>query len=200
MRSRLVLRRPIMALIPRGLTALGLLAVAWYGLMVVLLAVKVSPRTVNGLSAYRTIYNAAAGLRAQDFTPPVRLAAGVGGAIVLVLFAFLALQELPRPAVVRAGDVGLEATSHGETVVHPRAVERVAEIAAGQHPNVDAASGRLHQDSLRVTLGVRRAADAAATLRSVRDDVGSSLSRHGLPSLPVDVVLTGFSPDERALA
>jgi hypothetical protein len=200
MRSRLVLRRPILALLPRALTALGLLAVAWYGLMVVLLAVKVSPQTVNGLSAYRTIDNAAAGLTGRDFTTPVRLAAGAGGVIVFALFAYLALQELPRPGVVRGGDVGLEASPQGETVVRPRAVERVAEIVAGEHPNVDAVTGRLHQDSLQLTLGVLRAGDAAATLQTVRDEVIASLSRHGLPSLPVDVVLTGFSPDDRALA
>ena len=199
MRSRLVLRRPVLALIPRGLTALALLAVAWYGLMVVLLAIKVSPRTVNALSAYRTIDTWASGLSAHDFTTLVRLAAGVGGVLALGLFAYLALQELPRPAVVRGGDVGLAAAPRGETTIRPRAVERVAEIVAGEHPNVDDASGRLHQDSLQVSLGIHRAGDAAATLQTVRDEIIASLARHGLPSLPVDVVLERFSPQDRAL-
>ena len=47
----------------------------WYGLMVVLLAVKASPHTVNSISAYRTLYHDAAGLTASDFTTARRLIA-----------------------------------------------------------------------------------------------------------------------------
>ncbi len=37
------------------------LALVWYGVMVILLAAKVSPHTVNSISAYRTIYDTLAG-------------------------------------------------------------------------------------------------------------------------------------------
>ncbi len=52
----------------RALTLLFGVVLVWYGLMVVLLAVKTSPHTVNSISAYRTLYHDAAGLTARDFT------------------------------------------------------------------------------------------------------------------------------------
>ena len=56
-----------------AVTLLLAAALLWYGLMAVLLAAKVPAHTVNSLSAYRTLYHDAAGLRASDFDTAVRV-------------------------------------------------------------------------------------------------------------------------------
>ena len=53
-RQRLNLRTPLLAYVVRAMTLLLGVVLVWYGLMVVLLAVKASPHTVNSISAYRT--------------------------------------------------------------------------------------------------------------------------------------------------
>lgn len=69
----------MLAYVVRALTVVLALALVWYGLMIVLLAVKVSPHTVNSLSAYRTLYDDAAGLTQNDFSTAVRFIAGIAG-------------------------------------------------------------------------------------------------------------------------
>lgn len=190
-RQRINLRTPALAYAVRVLTLLLGLALLWYGLMVVLLAVKVSPHTVNSLSAYRTLYDKAAGVRGSDFTTAVRLIAGFGGLFAFLLFLFLALQEIPRPYLAR-GDVALEECDMGSTVVRPRAIERAAEYAACENQDVTGASGRLGDHELNVDIAVRRATTAADTLADVRTRVAAALDHHELPELPVNVTLTGY--------
>ena len=173
------------------LTIVLALGLFWYGLMVVLLAVKVSPHTVNSLSAYRTLYDNAANLKATDFTTVRRLIAGFSGLIAFLIFIYLAVQELPRPYLAR-GDVELAEDERGSTVVQPRAIERVAELAAGGNTDVTSASGRLGDEELKLDIGLRRAGSAAATLRDVHERVRDQLQRHDLPSLPVNVTLTAY--------
>jgi hypothetical protein len=195
-RQRIGLRTPALAYLVRLLTvALGLVLV-WYGLMLVLLAAKVSPHTVNAISGYRSLYDEAAGLTEGDFTTPVRWIAGVAGFLAFLLFAYLAVQELPRPYLAR-GDVGLSEDKRGTTVVKPRAIERVAELAARGNAEVASASGRLGDRELNVGVGVRRAATAADTLRDIRTRVRSELDRHELPDLPVHVTLTDYDRKTR---
>ena len=105
-RQRVNLRTPILGHLVAGLTIVLALLMVWYGLMVVLLAVKVSPHTVNTLSAYRTLYDDAVGLKASDFTTLRRLIAGFAGLIAFVLFLYLAFKAWPRPYLAR-GDVTL---------------------------------------------------------------------------------------------
>ena len=100
-RQRINLRTPLLAYVVRALTLLLGAVLVWYGLMVVLLAVKVSPHTVNSISAYRTLYDDVAGLNATDFTTAVRLIAGIAGFLVFLACVYLALQELPRPYLAR---------------------------------------------------------------------------------------------------
>lgn len=190
-RQRINLRTPVLAHVVRVLTLLLGLALLWYGLMGVLLAVKVSPHTVNSLSAYRTLYDKAAGIRASDFTTAVRLIAGFGGLLAFVLFLYLALQEIPRPYLAR-GDVALEERERGSTVVRPRAIERVAEYAAGENRDVTGAAGRLGDNELNVDIAVRRATTAADTLTDVHKRVAAALDHHQLPDLPVNVTVTGY--------
>ncbi|MDQ2894409.1 MAG: hypothetical protein M3Y09_01980 [Actinomycetota bacterium] len=190
-RQRIGLRTPGLAYVVRALTVLLALALMWYGLMVVLLAVKVSPHTVNSLSAYHTLYDDVVGLKESDFSTAVRFIAGAAGLVALMVFVYLAAQELPRPYLAR-GDVILQAHERGKTVVKPRAIERMAELAAHGNANVSTASSRLGDQELNVDVSVRRASLAAGTLTDVRTRVLTDLDRHQFADLPVNVTLTGY--------
>jgi hypothetical protein len=195
-RQRVNLRTPILGHLVAALTiVLGLLLV-WYGLMVVLLAVKVSPHTVNSLSAYRTLYHDAADLKRSDFTTLRRLIAGFAGLIAFLVFLYLAFKAWPRPYRAR-GEIGLEDDVHGTTTIEPRAIERVAELAACGNADVTAASGRLGDEELSVGINARHASSAAETLKDVHQRVRSELERHDLPTLPVNVTLTGYDRQTR---
>jgi hypothetical protein len=190
-RQRVHLRTPGLAYVVRLLTvALGL-ALVWYGAMVIMLAVKVSPHTVNSISAYRTVYHDVVGLKSSDFTTPVRLIAGFGGFLAVLVLVYLALQELPRPYLAR-GSVTLDEQPDGETVARARSIERLAEIAARTTANVTTAAGRLGDEELAVNISIRRASLAADTLADVQEKVRSALTQHELPRLPVNVTLTGY--------
>lgn len=190
-RRRVNLRTPVLAYAVRVFAVLLALGLLWYGLMTVLLAVKVSAHTVNGISGYRIFYNDVAGLTASDFTTPVRLIAGLAGVLVFVACVYLALQEIPRPYLARAAfTVGDR--DRGDTTIAPRAVERVAEIAAAANREVTAAMGRLGDEHVDVNVHVRTARAAADTLRDVQHRVIAALAEHGLPSFPVNVTLTGY--------
>jgi hypothetical protein len=190
-RQRVNLRTPLLGHLVAVLTIVLALGLVWYGLMVVLLAVKVAPHTVNSLSAYRTLYDDVADLKRSDFTTVRRLIAGFAGLIVFVVFMYLTFKAWPRPYLAR-GDVPLEDNERGTTTIQPRAVERVAEIAARANPDVTAARGRLGDDELSVGVNARRASTIAETLRDVHQRVRAQLEQHDLPNVPVNVTLTGY--------
>jgi hypothetical protein len=190
-RQRVHLRTPALAYVVRLLTAVLGVALVWYGAMVIMLAVKVSPHTVNAISAYRSLYHDIVGLKPSDFTTPVRLIAGFGGLLAFLVLVFLALQELPRPYLTR-GPVTLDEQPAGETVARARSIERLAEIAAQTTSNVTSAAGRLGEEELTVNISVRRAGLAAETLAAVREKVRNALAQHELPALSVNVTLTGY--------
>jgi hypothetical protein len=190
-RQRVNLRTPVLTYVVRVLTVVLALGLFWYGLMVVLLAVKVSAQTVNGISGYRTLYNDVAGLTSSDFTTAVRLIAGFAGVLLFVTCIYLALQEIPRPYLAR-GAFTVGERDRGDTTVQPRAVERVAEFASAANREVTAARGRLGDEHVDVNVHVRSARAAADTLRDVQRRVIAALDEHGLPSLPVNVTLTGY--------
>lgn len=190
-RQRVNLRTPALAHVVTLLTIVLGALLLWYGLMVVLLAVKVSPHTVNSLSAYRTLYDDAVDLRASDFTTVRRLIAGAAGSIACLIFLYLAFKAWPRPFLAR-GDVTLEDNQLGTTIIQARAIERVAELAACAHPDVTSATGRLGDEQLSVGIDSRRASSVASTLRDVHDRVRVELTRHDLPALPVNVTLIGY--------
>jgi hypothetical protein len=195
-RQRINLHTPALGHVAALLTILLGALLVWYGLMVVLLAVKVSPHTVNSLSAYRTLYNDAADLKRSDFTTPRRLIAGFAGLIVFLVCLYLAFKAWPRPYLAR-GEVSLQDNKHGTTTIEPRAIERVAELAACGNPDVTSASGRLGDDELTVGVAARHARTAAQTLQDVHQRVRSELERHELPTLPVNVTLNGYDRQTR---
>ena len=183
-------------LVARLLVIALALALLWYGAMVILLAFKVSPDTVDSISGYRTAYDYLTGLEPDDITSDVRLVVGLGGLAVFLLFGYLAWREIPRPYLAR-GDLQLSGGDRGAVDVNARAVERVAERAALEHDGVADARGLYHDDALTLEIVARGARDVPATLSAVREQAAESLDRHDLPALPVNVTLTGLDRKNR---
>jgi len=174
------------------------LALIWYGAMLVALAFKVDPETVNTISGYRDVYDFLAGLVPADFTSTVRLITGLGGLAAFLLFGLLALKQVPRPYLAR-GPLTLAGDERGTLTVEPRAVERAAEVAACAHPSVTDATGRYVENGIELEIDVKRAGDLPDTLREVQQRVGEALRQHDLPDGPVSVTLAGFDRGRREL-
>jgi hypothetical protein len=191
LRQRLRFRRSPLVYLGHAVIVLVALAIVWYGLMLLLLALKVDPDTVNSLSGYRSVYDYLAELEPADIDGQMRLIAGLGGLACFLLFGYLALKELPRPYLARS-ELELEEQERGVTEMQPRAIERVAEGAALKLASVQPATGRYHTDDLALDVSVGRARDLAETLRAVRARARERLAEHGLPTVPVNVTLTGF--------
>lgn len=181
----------------RVVTLVFALALVWYGLMTVLLALKVSPSTVDSISGYRTAFDWLSGLQPADVDDETTRAiiAGAGVAAFLI-FGYLALKQLPRPYLARR-DLDLAADDHGEVVVEPRAIERLAEVAAAGNPAVTGARGRYGRKDLTVEVAVRRAGDLADTLRDTQRRVAHALDEHDLAAIPVNVTLTDYDRRSR---
>lgn len=196
LRQRLRLRGSPVLLIGRLVLVLFALILVWYGGMLVLLALGVEPGTVNALSGYRDAFDELAAIDEADVTDGVRLVVGLGGLAAFLLFGYLAIKELPRPYLARS-DVRLGEEQRGVTDVSPRAIERVAEVAAAEHSAVSSARGRLEDETLVLQLRARRARELAQTLRDVQRRALDALERHQLPVHSVDVILTGFDRTTR---
>jgi hypothetical protein len=184
-----------------GLVGLALVVIlgaafVWYGLMVILLAFKVSPSTVNMISGYRTAYEFLAGLDAEDVDGATRAIIAGAGLLAFLFFGYLALRVVPRPYLAR-GELDLHQDRHGEVVVAPRAIERVAEIAANTTEDVDSARARYAEDELAIDVTALRARRLATALDEVRRRVDDALAQHELPSTRVAVALTGFERKHR---
>jgi hypothetical protein len=184
----------------RILVALLGAAIAWYGLMVMLLAFKVSPATVNDVSGYHTAFDYLSGLTPGDISSTDRLIVA-GVALVLALIAlFLLWRGLPRPHLARH-DVTVAETDLGTTAIGPRAMERAVEAAALEHPAVVGARARLDDDGVALAITARNASELVKTLHEVEDRAFASLDRHQLELGRVDVTLAGYdSPKGRDLA
>lgn len=196
LRQRLRLRSSPVELLGRLVLILFALALVWYGAMLVLLSIGVEPGTVNALSGYRNGFDWAAGVAATDVADDARLVTGLGGLGAFLLFGYLALQAVPRPYLARS-DVRLEDDPRGVTDINPRAVERVAEAAAGEHSAVSSARGRLEHETLVLRLHAGQARELAQTLRGAQRRALDALERHDLPVRHVDVILTGFDKKTR---
>lgn len=196
LRQRLKVPSSPIALIGRAVLVLFALALMWYGLMLTLLALGVSPDTVDGISGYRTAYDYLAGLTPEDITGTTRLIAGLAGLAAFLVFGYLAAKELPRPYLARGG-LRIAEDDHGSVEVGPRAVERVAEVAAVEHPAVRAVAGRLEDEAVTVNLTVTSPRELDATLTDVQRRVREALARHDLGERTVNVTITGFERQRR---
>jgi hypothetical protein len=197
LRQRIRGRTSPLAFVGRLLTFLLAAALIWYGAMTVLGALKVSPSTINSISGYRTAFNYLAGLTPQKVEGATTRAILAGaGVLAFLLFGYLALKEIPRPHLVRR-ELELPGAAHGEVIVEPRAIERLAETAAQRDDAITGARGRYSQDDLTVSVTVRRARDLAGTLRDTQQRVTNALQQHELPTLPVNVTLAGYDRSHR---
>lgn len=196
-RQRVRERTSFLAIVGRLVPLVIALALIWYGAMLVLLAAKVAPSTVNGLSGYRTAYNYLSGLTpgSVDGGGTRAILAGAGVAAFLV-FGFLAFKQLPRPYLARR-ELSLGDDPRGEVVIEPRAIERAAEVAAKAHPAITDARGRYSVDDLTVDVNVRQARDVAQILQSAQGRVVEALEQHELPAMPVNIVLIGYDSRSR---
>ncbi len=195
-RQRLRIGSSPFALLGRVVLVVFALVLVWYGIMLALLALKLSPHTVNQLSGYRGLYAHLAALKPRDATGDTRLIAGLAGLAGLLGFGFLAFKELPRPHLARAA-LRLRGDERGVVEVAPRAIERVVEAAALELEAVLRVAARYGGDQLTVNIDVIRAGELPETLRSVRTRAREQLAVHGLPGLPVNVTLTGFERLQR---
>jgi hypothetical protein len=196
LRQRLREHTSRVSLLGRVLLLVLCVVLVWYGLMIVLLACKVSPSTVNAISGYRDIYDFLADLDSNDISGTDRLIAGLAGLAAFLLFGWLAWIEIPRPYLARSS-VALRDDPRGTVEARPRAIERAGELAALENPSVLQAQGRFGGSELTLNVEVRHARDLAGTLRDVQTRAIRSFRRHDLPGVPVNVTLTGYERKTR---
>jgi hypothetical protein len=193
-RQRLRLRRSWLTVAGQLVAALAGLALIWGAVVVGLLLVGVAPHDVDAGTGYARAHRAVTGLADHDVeNGTVRLAVGVGGLVLAVVFAAMARAQLPHPQLAR-GSLQVGEEDRGVTVVAPRAVERAVEVAARSHPSVQDALGRYGTDELAVSVTLGPPGDAPGALRAVREAARRSLQTHGLPAAPVHVTLTKHDP------
>lgn len=187
---------PLARYVGRALVIAFALALAWYGAMLVLLALKVAPGTVNSLCGYRTAYDYLTGLTPADITGSTRLIAAVAGVLIAVVLGYAASRELPWPHLARTA-LRLAGDERGATEAQPRAVERAVEIAALAHPAVTGARARYGDDKLALEITARHATVIAQTLREVRQRAYVSLAQHELGPASLSVTLAHFDRKNR---
>jgi hypothetical protein len=192
-RQRLRIGTSPLVLLGRILLILVAMALVWYGAMLVLLALKVSPHTVSG---YRSAYDYLAGRKASDITSDTRLIAGLAGLAGFLVFGYLAVKEIPRPHLTRT-DLRLLDEQRGAVDVAPRAIERAVEGAALERDDIQDATARYATNDLTVNVTVTRARELPEIVRAVRARSREQLVTHGLPELPVNVTLTGYQRTRR---
>ncbi len=194
LRQRLRSHTSPLAFAARSLVVLLALALMWAGVVILLLATGVGQGTLDSITGYRAAFDFLAGLEPEDVGGAKTRAIVAGaGVLAFLVFGYLALRALPRPYFARH-DLALPNDRLGQLTVEPRAIERLAETAASDQPGVAGASGRYGTDELAVGVAVRRAGDVADTLGDVQSAVQDALRRHGLPDMPVSVILTGYQP------
>jgi len=196
MRQRLRAHDSPLRYLGRVVLVLAALAALWYGTMLVALALKISPDTVDAITGYRAAFDFLAGLESDDVEGTTRLIVALSGIAALLVFGYLAWKEIPRPYLART-DATLHTGPRGSLAVEPRAIERAVETAASSHPWVSHAQARYGDDGITLDVNVDRTGDVAAALRAVQRQARESLSRHDLPAMPVNVELAGFERQRR---
>jgi hypothetical protein len=182
---------PLANAVARILVVLLGAALAYYGLMLVLLALKVSPAFVNDVSGYRTAFDYLAALSAGDISRSDRIVTAIVALLLAAVAAFLIWRGLPRPHLARHA-IELSDGGRGTTEIGPRAVERAVESAALAHPAVVAARARYDDDGVVLLVTARHAATLAETLHEVEERAFESLAKHELELGRIDVMLAGY--------
>jgi len=196
LRQRLRSKGSGLAFAAKALVVLLSLLLIWGGLVVLLLALKVGPDGVQSVTGYRSVYDFFRGLGPGDFDASTRAILAGAGILALLTCGYLALKQLPRPYLARH-ELNLSREDHGEVVVAPRAIERLAETVAERRSGVAAASGRYGTDDLTVDVTLARPRDIEGSLRGVQAAVREALTDHGLPLVAVNVTVTGYRSKAR---
>lgn len=178
------------------LAAILALALLWYGLMCLLLALGVDSGFINTISGYRTAFNFLAGLEQADLDGATRPILAGAGVLAFLIFGFLALKALPSPYLARQ-DLDLGDDERGATTVEARALERLAECSSRSHPAVVSSQARATAERLELDVDLLRADSLGPDLKEIRERVRIALSDHNLPLRPVDVTMVGFQPTQR---
>jgi hypothetical protein len=174
-----------------ALVVLASLVLIWGGVVVLLLALKVEPATVDSITGYSAVYDALRDLGPANFDATGRaITAGAGVGLFLVC-GYLAYRMLPRPYLT-GGELSLIGHDQGETRISTRAIERLGETASERRPGISSASGRYGTDELAVKVTVGRSRDLRFALEDVRNAVRHALDEHGLPVVAVNVTVTGY--------
>jgi hypothetical protein len=174
--------------IGRLLAALADALLLWYGLMLALLALKVSPHAVNEISGYRTIFDWLAGLQATD---TVRAATAAAGLALCAVCAVLAWRSQPR----RTPALELPANGRGSVTVAARAIERMAERAAAGAPSVTSASARHTGGAVEIDLTVSDPRALDASLSGAQKRTAEAFATHEIPPPPLNVTLARIATD-----
>lgn len=171
-------------------------ALVFYGVMLVMLATKVSPSTVDSISGYRAAYDYLAGLDASDISGAGRAIVAAVGLAVGLGAALLLWRAAPRPYLARH-PLLLSSEEVGDVVVRPRAMERVVELAALEDPRVVGARARFDDAGVVLNLRTKDAPHLVEILRGARSRARASLERHGLELERVDVTFAGYEGSTR---
>lgn len=198
-RQRLGLPSGILTSIGQRLMLLLGLALIWGGAVVVLLAAGVAPADVQSATGYRTVYDELAALGPARWDRTTAAVVAMAGVLVSVALLTLGWGQRITPHRART-ELVLTDDALGTTTVHPRAIERAAEVAAARGAAVHAVRARLGDDELTVTIHARGADQLADTLRGAQQRVRSALQDAGTPQQTVRVVVTRFTaPSTRDL-
>jgi hypothetical protein len=180
----------------RALAAAFGAALVFYGAMLVLLALKVDPGTVDGISGYRTAYDFLSSLEPGDVSSTARLVVGVAAAAIGLGAAALVYLGRPRARLARHAVVVAE-DPRGVIEVRPRAIERAAEAAALEDAGVDGARARYDDGGVVLAIGARDALRVPQTLHDAERRARESLDRHGLAVDRLEVQLVRFNSNNR---
>jgi hypothetical protein len=197
LRQRLRARSfPVARVLADALVVVFALALAWGGAMLVLLACKVAPGTIDVLSGYRTAYHYLASLQAVDITPSTRVITAIAGAASFVVFGWLAWRAIPRPYLARR-DLRLAADVRGTVDVGARAIERAVESAARENAAITTARARYGTGDVALDVAAGRAEALGEALEDVHRRAVDSLARHELPPLSVNLTLVRLDRKHR---
>lgn len=198
-RQRLHLPSGILTTLGQKLLLLAGLALVWGGAVVLALAAGVSPADVQTWTGYRSVYDELARFGPARWGDPEAAIVAAAGIVLFVVLLALGWAQRLTPQRARTA-VTLTDDELGVVTVHPRTIERTAEIAARAAADVHAVRARLDDDHVEVAVHARRAGELPDTLRDVQRHVADALTTLGVPQKTVRVVVTRFSaPQTREL-
>ena len=192
-RQRVHLRSGVLVeLLLRMLVSVLGLALVFYGAMVLLAALKLSPSTINQISGYRTVQHALESITAANISGQDRIIVAVAGVLCLIIFGWLAWRSLPRPYLARTRIALDQDQERGQTEIAPRALERAAQLIAHRDPHVTDARARSDQHAVEITVQLRDLdLDLLEPMQRIQGRVRDGLAEQGFPAVAIDLTLAG---------